>query len=247
MISETADRVLEIGSSAEIEQRRRSFLRWAGWTGLLGTAAFMVTIVMTTGGVASPGGPTDIIRYLDDVSSNGSIEYVYGIAGIVLVFLYVPMAVGIYRLMAESIAGWYGTMAVVLGLLVLLPAYVINLFAPFVFVPLSGELGASGADVLYADYSVARAAAELFFTVGSLLTLSIGPFMWGAGWLRSRLSGRWLGWVGVLTGLTGLVWFVWLMENGVISSVLIVNVVLSLIFFAGASIALVSVSRRRAV
>jgi hypothetical protein len=49
--------------------------------------------------------------------------------------------------------------------------------------------------------------------------------------------------MGVITGLTGMIWFVWLINSSLVGIVLIANVVLSLVFFAGASIVLVSEGR----
>ena len=100
-------------------------------------------------------------------------------------------------------------------------------------------MGAAGADAIYADYTVARTIAEILFTVGSILTLGIGPALWGIGWLRSSGSSRWLGWTGIVTGVTGMVWFVWLIDNAIVGNVLILNVVVSLVLFAGLSVALV--------
>lgn len=245
MVGHTAGRPTESVSTAADLSQARSFSKWAGWSGLIGTLAFITTIVMSTGGVAGPEGPADMARFLDDVSAGGSLEYIYGIAGVALVVLYVPMSIGVYRLLGKTTAAWFGSAAVVFGLAVLLPAYLINLLPSFAFVPLMAELGGTGVEALYADYSVMRGVAELFFTVGSLLSLAFGPLLWGLAWLRSLDSSRWLGWTAVITGVTGLVWFVWLVENPVFSPVLIVNVLLSLVFFAGAS--LILVSRGRAV
>lgn len=222
-----------------------AFLRWAGWSGLVGTISFIVTIVMTTGGVTSPDGPGEMTRYLADVTADGWLQYVYGVAGAVLVVLYIPMAAGLHRLLGRTTASWHGTAAVVFGLAVLLPAYLINVLPAFSFASLAGELGTAGSEALYADYAVARAAAELFFTVGSVLSLAVGPLLWGAAWLRSSTPGRWIGWAGVITGVTGVVWFVWLVENPLFGAVLIVNVLMSLVFFTGASVTLVTQGRAR--
>lgn len=238
----TSHRTAPVPSSADRAQSG-AFLEWAGWSGLLGTLAFIVTIVMTTGGVSGPDGSADMARFLADVSDGGSLGYVYGVAGIVLVVLYIPMAVGIYRLLGRSAAAWNGSAAVVFGLAVLLPAYLINLLPSMAFVPLAAELGSTGGEILYADYSIARSGAELFFTVGSVLSLGLGPLLLGLAWLRSSERGRWLGWAGVLTGATGMVWFVWLIDNALFGYLLIANVVVSLVYFTGVSVVLVSRGR----
>jgi hypothetical protein len=87
---------------AEDPLQQRAFLKWAAWSGLIGTLAFVVTIVMTTGGVANPEGPGDMGRLLTDIADGGSLAYVDGIAGLVLVVLYVPTAVGVNRLLDKS-------------------------------------------------------------------------------------------------------------------------------------------------
>lgn len=243
MAGVTSERLTGSVPMAGEQSQSRSFLKWAGWSGLIGTLAFIATIVMATGGVSAPDGPDDMLRFLDDTSAGGSLEYVYGIAGIVLVVLYIPMSMGVYRLLGKSTAAWYGSAAVVFGLAVLLPAYLINLLPPIAFVPLAAELGEAGSGLLYADYSVVRVVAELFFTVGSVLSLAVGPLLWGLAWLRSMDTSRWLGWTAVITGVSGAVWFVWLIENSVFSVTLIVNVLLSLVFFAGASVVLVARAR----
>lgn len=134
---------------------------------------------------------------------------------------------------------WYGALAIVIGLAVLFPAYVINLLAPTALVAMS--TAGIGAETLLAHYEVARTLAEIFFSVGSILSLGFGPFLLGFEWL-SRSRG-FLGWTGVLTGVTGMVWFVWLVDSGVIGIVLIVNVLASLVFFTAVSVALVSEGR----
>ena len=63
-----------------------------------------------------------------------------------------------------------------------------------------GELRAIGVEVLYADYSIVRIAAELFFTVGSVLSLAVGPFLWGLAWMRTMGMSRWIGWTAFITG-----------------------------------------------
>jgi hypothetical protein len=244
MVGDTANR-LKAGParSATIHPQKDSFLKWAGWSGVIGTFAFIVTIVMSTGGVSDPDGPSDMARFLSDISDGGASSYVYGIAGVVLVVLYIPWAIGVYRLLGSTTAAWHGSAAVVFDLAVLLPAYLINLLPAASFVPLAEELGGAGSDILYTDYSVAKGAGELFFTVGSVLSLAFGPLLLGASWLRRMHSSRWLGWTAVITGVTGMVWFVWLVDNAVFGSALIVNVLLSLVFFTGASVVLVSRGR----
>lgn len=243
MIGDTTDRLLATAPATYHESPDGTFLKWAGWSGLIATFAFVVTVVMTFFSVAGPEGPGDVSRYLDDVAAAGSVEYIYGVAGIVMVVLYIPMAIGTYAILKKTTPAWYGSVAVAFGLAVLLPAYLINLLAPFGLVPLAGDLGGTGTEALYADYQVARVMAELFFTVGSLLTLGFGPLLWGVAWLRSRESNRWVAWTAIVTGVTGMVWFVWLIDNATIGYVLILNVLVSLVLFAAVSVVLLVEAR----
>ena len=121
-------------------------------------------------------------------------------------------------------------------------ATTVGLLHRFPFAPLAAQLAGESAELLYANYTVARGAAEMFFTVGSVLSLGFGPLLLGLAWFRSS-RGRWLAWTGVVTGLTGAVWFVWLVENAAFGIVTIANVLLSLVFFAGASVVMVARAR----
>ncbi|MDX1450297.1 MAG: hypothetical protein R3246_14700, partial [Acidimicrobiia bacterium] len=217
---------------------------WSGWSGLIATAAFLVTVIQNNvGGVAEPEGPGEILGYLDQVSRSPSSFYVYGFGGIVLVLLYIPMAAGIYRLLDRSTEAWFGSVAVITGLAVLLPAYLITVLVPAGLAPAAADLGGPGTEALYAIHTFATATAESLFTVGSVLSLGIGPLLWGFGWLRSLEHRRWLGWLGIVTGVSGMVWFVWLTAGPLVLIALIVNVLCSLVLFGGISIDLVSLGR----
>lgn len=48
-----------------------------------------------------------------------------------------------------------------------------------------------------------RIAAELFFTVGSMLSLAVGPVLWGLAWMLTMGSSRWIGRTALITGVTG--------------------------------------------
>lgn len=235
-VAQTATSHLKAPAGTIESVRGGPFFTWAGWTGLLGTTAFLVTVAMTFVSIPGPTGTADMTRFLDEVSAGGSLQLVYGIAGIALTILYIPLAFGAYRMQQKTTTSWYGALAIVMGLAILFPAYVINLHAPTALVAMSAA--GIGAETLLAHYEVARTLAEIFFSVGSILSLGFGPLLLGYGWLRR--SRRFLGWTGVLTGVTGMVWFVWLVESGAVGIVLIVNVLASLVFFTGVSVALVS-------
>lgn len=77
------------------------------------------------------------------------------------------------------------------------------------------------------------------FTMGSVLSLSWGPWILSVAWLRVDGLARWIGWVGIATGITGLAWFAWFTESAVVLAFLVPNVLLALVWFAAVSITLV--------
>lgn len=225
----------------------RSFSAWSGWCGLVATAAFVVTIVAgSASGAPAPEGPGEILGFLDEVSQTPATWYAYGVAGIALTVLYIPMAVAVHRLLASSTASWFASTAVVVGLAALFPAYVVNVLVPAGLAPAAGVLGEGGAGTLYGIHAYADAAAEVCFAVGSVLSLGVGPLLWGVGWLRSVGAHRWLGWAQLITGATGMVWFVWLLADSVVVTVLLaVNGICALVVFTGISAVLVGRGRPR--
>jgi hypothetical protein len=227
-------------SAAEDTESNARLDKWAGWLGLLATAAFLATIGVTSANssIVLPDGPADILSYLAEVAEGATGFYVYGIAGLILTVLYVPMAFGVYRLLSKSALGWLGTAALVIGLAILFPAYLVSILNVGALAPAAELVGVGGADGLYTVYTFAAVAASVLFTVGSVLTLSVGPFLWGIEGLRGSAFARWLAWTGVVTGLSGLVWFIWTIDNPVILSVLTVNVLGALVLFTGLSVRL---------
>lgn len=219
------------------------FLRWAGWSGLVATFLFLTTVAATfLGGPAQPEGPGDVLGYMSEVAAGPFQNYLYGIAGIAFCVIYIPMLFGVHRLLGRTVPVWFGTAAMVMGMALLLPAYVISTMEPGIG-EAAAQLGSAGADAAYAVYGTLATASTIFFTVGSVLTLCFGPLIWSAEALRAGSHARWLGWMGILTGVTGLVWFVWFSESGVILMVLIANVVASLVYFFGLSAVLLGRGR----
>ena len=222
----------------------RRFLRWAGWCGLIASALYLLTVVVTNlGGPARPDGPADVLGYLSEVAASPAKSYIYGIAGIGFCVIYVPMLLGVYRLLGRTVAAWFGTAALVMGMVLLLPAYVISTMQPGIGETAS-RLGGAAADSAYAVYGTLATASTVFFTVGSVLTLSFGPLLWSVEALRTRAFARRLAWTGVVTGVSGLSWFVWFFEIGLVLPVLIVNVLSSLVFFFALSAVLVAQGRQ---
>lgn len=217
------------------------FSKWAGWNGLIASIAFIGTVVVANvwkNVIEQPSGPSDITRFLGEVSDNSAAFIVYGVCGIVLSVLYIPMSFGVHRRLNRSSRSWFGTAMMVIGLGILLAAYVITLLQPASLAPLAEELGEAGAETIYVINDVATVASLVVVTVGSVLTLAIGPYFWGREVLNTGAFSRWLGWTGVFVGVSGLVWFVWYLEIVPLLPVLIANVLASLVFYTGLSLAL---------
>ena len=70
--------------------------------------------------------------------------------------------------------------------------------------------------------SLVDSAAGLFFTAGSILTLCIGPFLWGVTGLKTGNIAKWVSWTGIITGITGLIWIVWLITSPVVLIILLI-------------------------
>lgn len=217
------------------------FSKWAGWSGLIGSFAFLATVVVANvwnNAVEGVSDPSDVTRFMGEVSDSSASFIAYGVAGIVLSVFYIPMSFGVHRRLNRSTRSWFGTAMVVIGLGILVPAYVIALLVPTGLAPLAEELGSVGAEAIYVLNEVAGVGALLFFTAGSVLTLAFGPYLWAREALSSGAFSRWLGWLGVVTGITGLIWFVWFMDSPIILPVLVTNFVASLVFYTGLSVAL---------
>ena len=73
-------------SAAEDTESNARLDKWAGWLGLLATAAFLATIGVTSANssIVLPDGPADILSYLAEVAEGATGFYVYGIAGLIL-------------------------------------------------------------------------------------------------------------------------------------------------------------------
>lgn len=72
---------------------------------------------------------------------------------------------------SRTTTSWYGALAIVIGPAVLFPAYVIDLLAPTALVAMS--TAGIGAKTLPAHYEVAKALAEIFFSVGIILIINV--------------------------------------------------------------------------
>lgn len=224
------------------------FLKWAGWCGIVATAAFLITALAVNllGTPDAPERAADMATYLDEVAASPAVFWIYAIAGIVFCLLYVPMAVGVSRFLSSRTTVWFGSAAVIAGLAILFPAYVNNLLLPVGLAPAMTETGATGATALFAANEIIAAVSVVVFTVGSLLSLSIGPFLWGVAARRAPEVPPWLARVALLTGITGLVWLVWYIETPILLIVLAVNLLASLVTYGWLSAVLVTRAQRAA-
>lgn len=229
------------------DQNQSKFKKWAGWCALIASLAYLTTVIVPSlGSPAKPENSNEIAEYLAKTSDNVVSSYIYGFGGILFCVLYIPLCIGVFWLMGRTSSALLGSLAVAIGLGILLPAYVAAMLPAAGLVPAADELGISGNAALFAIYAVVNAAAGIFFTVGSILTLAIGPFLWGVTGLKFGGIAGWLAWTGVITGITGLVWFVWLINSPIVLIILIVNVLASLIFYTALAIALLKASKAEA-
>jgi hypothetical protein len=226
------------------EQNQSSFMKWSGWCGLIASLAYLTTVIVPSlGSPAKPDNQGEIAEYLTKISDGVLPSYIYGYGGIVFCVMYIPLCIATFWLLGRTSLSLLGSLAIAIGLGILLPAYVAAMLPATGLVPASDQLGVGGNESLYAIFAVAGAAGAIFFTVGSILTLAIGPFLWGLTGLRSGGISRWLAWVGIITGVTGLIWFVWLLQGPIVFGVLLINVVLSLVFYTAVAIALLKAAK----
>lgn len=212
------------------------FLRTAGWSGIAATLAYAVTIVVNNiAPISSPEGPAEMADYLDEVAATAWSPITYGVFGIVMALVYIPMAVGVHRTLGRSTRSWFGTAAVVSGVSLLVPAYVIALIPA---ASLTSVAETVSAEALWPLYAMLADTALLLFVIGSFLSLAIGPFLWGLE--RLRVVGRtcWIGWTGVVTGITGLVW-VGLIVGTAPIALLLGHVLGGVVMFTALSVALI--------
>lgn len=239
-MSTTTASATAVAADTEMSDREQDrFSRWAGHLGLVAAAAYLTTVVATSllGSVEAYETPDDIVRYLDEVADTAYRPLLYGIAGIVMSVLFVPLAVAGYRALRRTALAGLGAIALAIGLVSLIPAYVMNIVEGTVLASAASDLGGGSGEALYVTTEFASGVATVSFTVGSSLTLGVTPLLWAIEGRRTGTFSGWVNWAGLITGVTGLVWFVWFFESAVTLPVLLVNVVASLVYFVGISLA----------
>jgi hypothetical protein len=187
------------------------------------------------GSVESYEGPADTVRYLEEVGDSSTKSYVYGIAGIVMCLLFMPLGVATYRVLRRGAMAGLGSLAMVVGLAMLVPAYAMSILEATALASAATELGASGAEALYVVREAGGVIQAIFFVVGSVLTLSAAPLLWAIEGRRTGALPTWLNRAGLVVGISGLVWLVFYFETPVILGAILVNVVASLVFFVALS------------
>jgi hypothetical protein len=217
-------------------ERSRRLLRRGGIYGLAASAAYLATGVLTSviGGIEPPENVADMDRYLSEVSDAPLGFFLYAIAGLALCVLYIPMSRAITDLLAARRTARAGTTSVVAGLVILIPAYVIAAIGSVGLV--NRHDAGSDTDTLFDVHELVSTAAEVSFSVGSLLSLGVGPLLWGLAGRTGREIPRWLSRLAIVVGLLGLVWII---PPGVRPDlVVLANVLGSLVLFVALSLRL---------
>jgi len=213
-------------------------LRWDGVSGLLATAAFLATGVLTSivGEIEAPDDVADMSRYLADVGDVELGYVLYAVAGIALCVLYVPMSLAVTRVLNGGSTARFGTMSVIAGLVILLPAYVLAVASTTGLV--NAQAAGAGADSLFAVREFSATASEVFFAAGSFLSLGVGPLLWGLAGRGGTGIPRWMSRLAIVVGTVGLVWAVPPSDNVLLTVLVLINVLGSLVLFAALSVKL---------
>jgi len=221
----TADTTIDAGD--------RSTLRRGGLYGLAASAAFLTTGVLTSviGGIEAPENVADMDRYLAEVGDAPIGFILYALAGLALCVLYIPMCRAITNLLLDRRAARAGTTSVIAGLVILVPAYVIAAVASVGLV--NRHDAGTGTEKLFDAFEVMSTAAEVAFGLGSLLSLGVGPFLWGMAGRAGREIPRWLSSLAIAIGVSGLVWAI--PPSARPALIVMVNVLGSLVLFVALS------------
>ena len=99
----TVDAITADGTPADVTSSDRRMGRWAGITGVAATAAFVATAVLVSAGagVEAAADPSDVARFVADISAAEVLIALYAIAGLALCVLYVPMTLAMRTMRSE--------------------------------------------------------------------------------------------------------------------------------------------------
>ena len=216
--------------------------RRAGIAGLVASAAFVATGVLNSTGTAveAPDAPSDIGRYVDDVDASMIPLGLYGVAGLALCFFYIVMSRAVTAHVGGDRRAAAGTAATIRGLVALVPAYLLHLAVTGGFSILHSQSNISDAGLLDL-HDAAHVGIAVSFAVGSLLSLGIGPLLWGLSGRAHDTIPAWLSRLLIAVGCAGLVWAI-PVENPVVFAVVMVNVLGALVAFIALSRSLLKAS-----
>lgn len=218
--------------TSDADRSRRS-LRRGGIYGLAASAAYLATGVLTgiIGGIEPPESAADMDRYLAEVRDAPLGFVLFAIAGIALCVLYVPMSRAVTSLLGARRTASAGTTSVIAGLIILVPAYVIAAAGSVGLV--NRQDAGTGTETLFDAHELMSTAAEVSFGLGSLLSLGVGPFLWGLAARTGRDIPRRVSGLAIVVGMTGLVWAV--PPSVRPDPVVLINVLGSLVLFVALS------------
>ena len=221
---------------------RAEALRKAGWFGLAGSAAYLTTGVLANIGAsidpAESAGDTG--RYLADIEAVAAGHIAYGLAGIALCLLYVPMAKATTGLLGGSQRARQGTFAIIAGLLALIPAYVASIVSSGGVVTIARHTAVTDSQ-LFGLLEALDVVSTASFAVGSFLSLGVGPLLWGLAAAGATPFPRWVRNLFLSLGATGVVWI--LPMSTVLIVPLMINVLASLTAYTALSVVLVRRAR----
>lgn len=219
--------------AVDTADRSERSLRRGGIYGLAASAAYLASGVMTSlvGGIEPPESVADMDRYLADVGDAQAGFVLYAIAGLALCALYVPMSRAVTVLLDSRRLARAGTASVIAGLVILVPAYMISAVGSVGLV--NRHDAGTDTETLFDAHEYMSTAAEVAFGLGSLLSLGVGPFLWGMAGRAGREIPHWLSSLAIVIGVSGLVWAI--PPSARPALIVMVNVLGSLVLFVALS------------
>jgi hypothetical protein len=210
------------------------YVRIGGLAGIASGIAILLSSLMTlvTASVARPDAPAEMAEFFADVDSAGYGFHLYGWLGLIGLVLAIPFTYGLFVLARAAFNhAWLGAVGMWAGLVVLFPAYVLNILVASKLAPLFTDLGGSANDALYVVYETYSGLGSILFLFGSLLTFSVAPWLLSIALLRTKTAPRWIGQLGVFAGVTGLTWAGLLLDSpGALAAVWAINAFANIIW-----------------
>jgi len=218
----------------------RRYISIGGLAGIASGVAILLSSLTTivTASVARPDTPAEMAEFAADVDSYGYGFHLYGWLGLIGLVLAIPFTYGLFLLARGAFNhAWLGAVGMWSGLIVLFPAYVLNILVASKLAPLFTDLGGSAADPLYVVYETYSGLGSILFLFGSLLTFSLAPWLFSIALLRTRTAPRWIGWLGVFSGVTGLTWAGLLLDSpGALAAIWAINAFANIIWMVAVGV-----------